>query len=269
MAKRILRAGFRLLFRRRLADIQFVKRLVAVVICSLVVPAAAPATVGTDGQLRSAARLSGLPVRKAVPRATLSAARYGVVLSRAGNRITRRHCATPTRGSTRDSVCRASSCGKVLHVRPVPRGTTPTLTSCCCSASRSRTRAHRARARARARRSELQPATPARTACARSRPALAAHAIVDGTAALVSKLRPPTLSGTAANRFVALESAAGLVPVVRWQPSSVTSEEAKRCAPRCKDFLRRPSSCCTSTSSSSANAHSRCVCLCASASCGS
>ena len=42
--------------------------------------------------------------------------------------------------------------------------------------------------------------------------ALAAHAIVDGTAALVSKLRPPTLSGTAANRFVALESAAGLGP---------------------------------------------------------
>jgi hypothetical protein len=42
--------------------------------------------------------------------------------------------------------------------------------------------------------------------------ALAARAIVDGTAALASKLRPPALSGTATDRFMTLESSAGLGP---------------------------------------------------------
>jgi len=41
---------------------------------------------------------------------------------------------------------------------------------------------------------------------------LAARAIVDGTAALASNLRPVALTGSAADRFVALERSAGLGP---------------------------------------------------------
>jgi len=64
-----------------------VRAFVAVVICAVVaVPAAASASAPARGPLRDAARLSGLPVRHAVPTAALSAARYDAVWSRAWQR---------------------------------------------------------------------------------------------------------------------------------------------------------------------------------------
>jgi hypothetical protein len=61
-----------------------VRAFVAVVICAVVaVPAAASASAPARGPLRDASRLSGLPVRHAVPTAALSAARYDAVWSRA------------------------------------------------------------------------------------------------------------------------------------------------------------------------------------------
>ena len=190
-----------------------VKRLVAVVICSLVVPAAAPATVRTDAQLRSAARLSGLPVRKTVPRATLSPARYGALLALARNRdyppalrnadtqlysrlglqtvVLRQHAARPTAPAWYDPYAR-----KLLLQRPA----TPTRARVVHELVRALVDQNFNLRRLRGLRTRDRDA------------ALAAHAIVDGTAALVSKLRPPAVRGSAADRFVTLESSAGLGP---------------------------------------------------------
>jgi hypothetical protein len=190
-----------------------VKRLVAVVICGLVVPAAAPATVRTDAQLRTAARLSGLPVRKAVARAALSPARYSALLARARNRdyppalrnadvrlyarlglqtvVLRQRAARPTTPAWYDPYAR-----KLLLQRPAkPRGARVVheLVRALVDQNFNLRRLRGLRARDRD-------------------AALAARAIVDGTAALASKLRAPALGGTPADRFLTLETSAGLGP---------------------------------------------------------
>jgi hypothetical protein len=65
-----------------------VEKIVAVVICGLLaLPAAgAPAAATNGGLLHRASRLSGLPVRRAVPAKTLAGARYDAALLRAANR---------------------------------------------------------------------------------------------------------------------------------------------------------------------------------------
>jgi len=177
------------------------------------VPAAAPATVRTDAQLRSAARLSGLPARKPVPRATLSPARYAALLARAHNReypaalrnadarlyarlglqavVLRQRAPSPATPAWYDPYAR-----KLLLQRPaVPGGARVVheLVRALVDQNFNLRRLNGLRGRDRD-------------------ASLAARAIVDGTAALVSKLRLPALRGTPADRFVALESSAGLGP---------------------------------------------------------
>jgi hypothetical protein len=189
------------------------RRLVAVVICGVVVPAVAAASVRTDAQLRSAARLSGLPVRKAVPRATLSPAHYSALLARARNRdypprlrnadvrlyarlglravVLRQSGARPTTPAWYDPYAR-----KLLLRRPP----TPARARIVHELVRALIDQNFNLRRLRGMRVRDRDA------------ALAARAIVDGTAALVSKLPPSAVSGSAADRFLALESSAGSGP---------------------------------------------------------
>jgi hypothetical protein len=169
--------------------------------------------VRTDAQLRTAARLSGLPVRNQVPRATLSRARYDALLARAHNReyppalrsadarlyarlglqavVLRRGAARPATPAWYDPYAR-----KLLLQGPAIPG-------------RSRVVHELVRALV-DQNFNLRRLNGLR---ARDRDAsLAARAIVDGTAALASNLRPAALSGSAADRFVALERSAGLGP---------------------------------------------------------
>src|SRR5439155_3778996 len=83
----ILRAGFRLLPSGFPADSGSVRTLVAVVICGLVVlPAGASASPAPTGLVRTASRLSGLPVRRPVQTAIVPASRYTTMLARAWSR---------------------------------------------------------------------------------------------------------------------------------------------------------------------------------------
>jgi hypothetical protein len=205
--------AFFLLFGAHRADTPTVKRFVAVAICALVVTAAAPATVKTDAQLLSAARLSGLPARKPVPRATFSPARYGALVARARDKE------YPPALRTTDARLLAR-----LGLQSVVLRQTATPT-----ASRALYDPYAQKLLVQ------QPARPARARVVhelvralvdqnfnlrrlrglrvRDRDAaLAARAMVDGTAALASKLSPPALRGSAADRFVTLESSAGLGP---------------------------------------------------------
>jgi len=169
--------------------------------------------VRTDAQLRSAARLSGLPVRKPVPRATLSPARYSALLARAHNKeyppalrsadarlyarlglqsvVLRRRTPRPSTPAWYDPYAR-----KLLLQRPAAPGSSRVvheLVRALVDQNFNLRRLNGLRGRDRD-------------------ASLAARAIVDGTAALASKLRLPALNGTAADRFVTLESSAGLGP---------------------------------------------------------
>ena len=191
------------------------KRLVAGVICALALPASAPATPRTDALLRSAARLSGLPARRAVPRATVSAPRYRALLARALDRDYPR--------SLRNADARLYA-RLGLATRSIRAQTgTGTATSAAWydpSARKLLLRSGANLGRARVVHELVRALVDQNFNLRRLRglrvrnrdAALAARAIVDGTAALASGMRAGALRGTAADRFLQLEYAAGLGP---------------------------------------------------------
>jgi hypothetical protein len=192
-----------------------VKQLVAVVICVLALPSGASATPNTGVLLRSAARLSGLPAHRAVRTATLSASRYDTSIVRELERqypralqsvdarlyprlglVTpnvRAHLVAGARGSQawydpsgrKLLVRRAAKPGRARVIHELVRALVDQ------NFNLRRLRGLRARNRD---------------------AALAARAIIDGTAALTSGVRPGPLRGTAIDRFLTLERSAGLGP---------------------------------------------------------
>jgi hypothetical protein len=169
--------------------------------------------VRTDAQLRSAARLSGLPVREAVPRARLSPARYSALLARAHNKEY-----PPALRSADARLYALLGLQAVVLRGGAPRPAPPAwydpyarklLLQRPSIPERSRVVHELVRALV-DQNFNLRRLNGLRM---RDRDAsLAARAIVDGTAALASNLRPTALSGNAADRFVALERSAGLGP---------------------------------------------------------
>jgi hypothetical protein len=189
-----------------------VEKIVAVVICALVaVPTGASATAESGKLLRAASRLSGLAARRPVPATTLSGSLYDSLLTRSVNRdYPRALQRTDTRLyaglglSTRSMrthapVSRAwyDPAGRRLLLRRTP---TP-----------GRTRVLHELVRALV----DQNFGLRRLAGLRSRDrdrALAATAIVDGTAAFASGVRAGALHGTPLERFLQLDREAGLGP---------------------------------------------------------
>jgi hypothetical protein len=193
-----------------------VKLFVAAVICLLVAtPAGVAASPGSGTLLHRAARLSGLPVRRAVPTAALTAARYDALLRRAYERdypralqrvdaglyarlglMTR---SIRARESKRENASRAwydTGARKLLVRRPSTpkqRYVLHELARALVDQSFNLRRLRGLRGRDRDK-------------------SIAAHAIVEGTAALASGLRASSLRGTPLDRFLALEREAGLGP---------------------------------------------------------
>jgi hypothetical protein len=187
------------------------EKIVAVVICGLVAltAAAAPQAATSAGLLRSASHLSGLPVRRVVPEKKLAGAQYDAAILRAAN----------------DEYPRSlRSVDSALYAR---LGLTPRRLQAQLP---SATQASRAWYDPAARRLLLRR-TPMpqrarvvnelvralidqnfdlrRTAALRARDrdgALAAKAIVDGTAALASGFAASPVRGTPFERFLQLES---------------------------------------------------------------
>jgi hypothetical protein len=179
----------------------------------LVTPAGAATSADSTGKLlRRAARLSGLPARRAVPTATVAAARYDVLLRRAYERDyprslqqmdSRLYARLGLMSKTvrtanahwsqawydpalRKLLVRSSSMPKQ---RPVVHELVRALVDQNFDLRRLRGLRKRDRDRA-----------------------IAAKAIVDGTAALASGLRTSTPRGTPLDRFLQLEREAGLGP---------------------------------------------------------
>jgi hypothetical protein len=187
-----------------------VEKLVGVLVCLvLVVPAGAEATPGAAGLLGSAARLSGLKARHPVPTARVSAARYDRLLQLARNRdypqalrdIDSRfyeRLGLATRSAT-SSTSRAwyDLRARKLVLRASPRA--------------GRTRVVYELVRALVDQNFGVRRMLGLRARDRDR-ALAAQAIVDGTAALASGLRTEALHGTPLDRFLQLDYSAGLGP---------------------------------------------------------
>jgi hypothetical protein len=190
--------------------------LVAVVICVLVAtPASVAASADSGTLLRRAAHLSGLPVRRAVPTAAVEAARYDALLRRAYERdypralqridaglyaqlgLTTQNARV--RESTKEHASRAwydTGARKLLVRRP--------------SNPQRRYMLHEL-----ARALVDQSFNLRRLRGLRSHDrdnAIAAHAIVEGTAALASGLRASSLPGTPLERFLAVEGESGLGP---------------------------------------------------------
>jgi hypothetical protein len=191
-----------------------VEKFVAVVICALLTaPASGASNSPAGGLLQRAARLSGLHVRHGVPTATLPAGRYDQLLRRAGNRD------YPPALRSSDSVLYA----QLGLTQRSERATLPLTKT-----------ASRAWYDPSARKLLLRRTPPAQRSAVlnelvralvdqnfnlrrltgmyahdRDR-ALAAHGIVDGTAALASGLQARPVSGTQLERFLSLQSAARL-----------------------------------------------------------
>jgi hypothetical protein len=188
-----------------------VEKLVGVLIgIVLVVPAGAEATPGAAGLLGSAARLSGLKARHPVATARVSAARYDRLLQLARNRdyppalrdVDSRlyeRLGLTTWSATASSASRA---WYDLRARKLVLRASP-------SAGRTRVVYELVRALI------DQNFGLRRMLGLRARDrdrALAAAAIVDGTAALASGLRADPLRGTALDRFLQLDYSAGVGP---------------------------------------------------------
>jgi hypothetical protein len=193
-----------------------VEKFVSVVICALAAASASAAAVpDKGGLLQRAGRLSGLAAQRPVPTATFSGARYDALLGRA---LGREYPRALRRVDSQLYAC--------LGLMPRSlRGQIATDTH----ASRAwydpaghRLLLRRAPAPARARvihelvralvdqNFNLRRLTGLR---ARDRDAaIAARAIVDGTAALASGLRASVPRGTPLDRFLQLEASAGLGP---------------------------------------------------------
>jgi hypothetical protein len=189
-----------------------VRPIVAVVICALIaLPAGAAAAPATGKLLERAARLSGLPARRLVPTATVSGPRYDALLVRALNRDypralqlvdTRLYArlglmTKSVRGRAPASRAQYDPIARKLLIRSTPMpGRTHViheLVRALVDQNFGLRRLTGLRARDRDR-------------------ALAAKAIVDGTAALASGLRAAPLRGTPLDRFLQLEESAGPGP---------------------------------------------------------
>lgn len=191
------------------------KKFVAVVICALALPAGAPATPNTKVLLQSAARLSGLPARRAVLTATVSAARYQSLVARARDReYPRALQSVDARLYARlGLVTRSVRAQLVAEARGSRAWYDPSARKLLLrrAATPGRTRVIHELVRALVDQNfNLRRLRGLRT---RNRDAaLAARAIVDGTAALASGVRADPLRGTAVDRFLELEYSAGLGP---------------------------------------------------------
>jgi len=192
-----------------------VKKFVAVVICALASAASASAIPKTDVLLRSAARLSDLPARRAVPTATVSAARYQALTARALEReYPRALQSVDARLYARLGLApwgvRAQLVAEARGSRAwydpdarkifLRRAATPGRARVIHELVRALVDQNFNLRRLRGLRTHNRDA------------ALAAHAIVDGTAALASGVRAERLRGTAVDRFLELEYSAGLGP---------------------------------------------------------
>ena len=189
------------------------RTIVAVVICVLLaVPVGASASGGSAGPLlRRAAKLSGLPVRRPVATATVAGSRYDVLLARALSRdypsaLQRIDTTLYTRlGLINHSVKGRPPASRawydpsehklLLRRTPMPGQALVVneLVRALVDQNYGLGRVVGLRSRDRDR-------------------ALAAKAIVDGTAALASGLHASPLSGTPLERFQQLEVSAGLGP---------------------------------------------------------
>lgn len=191
------------------------EKFVAVVICALLTAPASGASNSPQagGLLQRAARLSGLHVRHGVPTATLPAGRYDQLLRRAGNRD------YPPALRSSDSVLYAQL-GLTQRSERATLPLTKTASRAWYDPSARKLLLRRTPAAQRsAVLNELVRALVDQNfnlrrltglyAHDRDR-ALAAHGIVDGTAALASGLQARPVSGTQLERFLSLESAARL-----------------------------------------------------------
>ena len=190
--------------------------LVAVVICVLVAtPASVAASTHSGTLLRRAAHLSGLPVRRAVPTAAVAAARYDALLRRAYERdypralqridaglYARLGLATQSIRAPGPTAEHASPTWYDAGVRKllVRRPSTPRQRYVLHELARALVDQSFNLRRLRGLRSHDRDQ------------AIAAHAIVEGTAALASGLRASSLRGTPLDRFLTLEREAGLGP---------------------------------------------------------
>jgi len=192
-----------------------VEKFVAVVICALLALAAgrASASPRADALLKSASRVSGLRIQRAVPRETLTGTRYDRRLQRAGNR------AYPPWLRNIDSrlYAQLGLSSQSLHAVVAPRGSTspvwydPFERALLLRRGVAAKRAGVINELVRAlvdQHFNLRRLSGLR---ARDRDrSLAAGGIVNGTAALASGLRPDAVVGAQAERFVKLESADSL-----------------------------------------------------------
>jgi hypothetical protein len=195
------------------ADTCGVGKFVTVVICALVAASGrAGATPNADGRLRQAARLSGLPAQRPVPAARVTGARYDLLFSRAQKRdypptlqrvdsqLYARLGLTPTSlagGAGGKYVSRAwyDPTGRRLLLR---RGPVPQRAQVVHELVRALVDQNFGLRRLVGLRARNRDA------------AIAAQAIVEGTAALASGLRARAPRGTPLDRFLYLERSAGL-----------------------------------------------------------
>jgi hypothetical protein len=192
-----------------------VEKFVTVVICAvLVLPVGAAASSDSDALLREASRVSGLQPRHAIPTATLAAARYDATLRRAASRD------YPSHLRIVDALMYALL-GLAPRAEPrrlLPQGISPAWYD--PALRKLLVRGARPPARARVVNELVRALVDQnfglrRIAGMRMRDrdaALAAQGIVEGTAALASGVRAPALKGTALERFLTLEAAAGPGP---------------------------------------------------------
>jgi hypothetical protein len=210
----ILRARFWLLPSGAAADIRRVEKIVAVVICSLVALTAAgapPAATNRD-LLRSASHLSGLPVRRVVAERTLAGAQYDSAVLRAAQREYPRSLRSVDAAlyarlglmprSLQAQLASASQASRawydpaarrlLLRRTPMPQKARVVneLVRALIDQSFNLRRVAKLRVRDRDR-------------------ALAAKAIVDGTAALASGVAASPVRGAPLDRFLQLESGVG------------------------------------------------------------
>jgi len=212
----ILRACLPLLPSARSADIPAVVKIVAVVICvTLGVPLSGSATAGTGSLLGSAAKLSGLAPRRPVPTAKISGTRYDSLLARSRARdyprslrlvdarlyarlgLTSGGVQLHLVAGVQASRAWYDPAGRRLLLRRKPMAgrakVIHELVRALVDQHYGLRRISGLRARDRDR-------------------AIAAQAIVEGTAALASGLRARGLRGSPLDRFLELEYTAGLGP---------------------------------------------------------
>jgi hypothetical protein len=177
-------------------------------------PVSAAAIPQADVLLRSASRLSGLQTRHAVTRATVPAARYRALLARARDREYPRSLRNvDTRLYARLGLATRSIKAQTATGSTSPAWYDPDERKLLLRSAATPGRARIVHELVRALVDQNFNLRRLRGLRVRNRDAaLAARAIVDGTAALASNLRRGPLRGTAVDRFLELEYSAGLGP---------------------------------------------------------